>query len=343
MNKKILVVTDSYYKELGGSYEAVGSTVYNLRKQGLSVNFIYLFNGESRKKIKIRKVLKKFEIIHFYGIWTFQHIRWMLNSLILKKKIIITPMGALEPWSLKQKSFKKKVALCLYQKYFLKKASVIHCTSYNEEKNIKKIDQNINTVIIPHGQDGTKYIKTKVENLNNKKMLFFSRIHEKKGLETLINLWGELKPKNWILDIIGPEGDSTKKKLNQIILERNLEKEINFKEPVYKIFEKKKLFESYDISVLLSKNENFAFSILESLRHSLPVITTNNTPWDQIKTYNAGWFIDVEKDDVKEIFRKIFQISNEELLEKSKNAYKLSMEYTWDKIYPKFEKVYLEL
>ena len=65
--------------------------------------------------------------------------------------------------------------------------------------------------------------------------------------------------------------------------------------------------------------------------------------WEQIKTYNAGWFIDVENDDIKEIFRNIFQISNEELLVKSKNAYKLSLEYTWDKIYPKFEKVYLGL
>ncbi len=29
---KILFATDNYYNELGGSYEAIGSTAYNLKK-----------------------------------------------------------------------------------------------------------------------------------------------------------------------------------------------------------------------------------------------------------------------------------------------------------------------
>ncbi len=343
MTKKVLTVTDSYHQELGGSYEAVGSTVYNLRKKGLDINFIYLFNGEARKKINITNVLKNFHIVHFFGIWTIAHIQWMLYSLLANKKIIITPMGALEPWSLSQKSLKKKIALFVYQKFFLKKADLIHCTSQIEKENVKKIDPNINVTVIPHGQDGTEFYKTKVSNNNKKKMLFFSRIHEKKGLEILINLWNEIRPSNWELHIVGPEGDNTKKKLIKIVDENNLKKKIIFKDPVYNNFDKKKLFQQYDVSVLLSKNENFAFSILESLRHSIPVLTTNNTPWSNIKDYNAGWYIDMKKDNLKNILKNIFEINNNDLLEMSKNAYKLSLEYKWEKISSQYENIYKKI
>ena len=41
---KILFAADHYYKELGGSYEAIGSTAYNLRKSGNQVKLIYFNN-----------------------------------------------------------------------------------------------------------------------------------------------------------------------------------------------------------------------------------------------------------------------------------------------------------
>ena len=101
--------------------------------------------------------------------------------------------------------------------------------------------------------------------------------------------------------------------------------------------------QQYDVSVLLSKNENFALSILESLRHSIPVLTTNNTPWSNIKHHNAGWYIDMKKDNLKKILKNIFEINNNDLLEMSKNAYKLSLEYKWDKISSQYENIYKKL
>ena len=42
-------------------------------------------------------------------------------------------MGIFENWSLNQKKFKKKIALNIYQKFFLNNVNVIHVTS--EVKN----------------------------------------------------------------------------------------------------------------------------------------------------------------------------------------------------------------
>ena len=70
---KILLATGHYYKELGGSYEAIGSTAYNLQKNGMQVKFINFFNGEAYKDINVKKVLENIDIVHYFGAWTWPH------------------------------------------------------------------------------------------------------------------------------------------------------------------------------------------------------------------------------------------------------------------------------
>ena len=58
--------------------------------------------------------------------------------------------------------------------------------------------------------------------------------------------------------------------------------------------DKYNLFRSSDLFVLLSHSENFGLSIAEALSFGLPVITTTNTPWKDLKKYNCGWCIDLK-------------------------------------------------
>ena len=342
--KKILFFIENYYEELGGSYEAFGSTAYRLNKKKIKVKSIYFNNGETKKKINTYRIIKNHDIIHAFGVWSFKHIKTIIYSLILGKKIIITPMGSFEPWSMSQKKIKKQIAFMLYQKTLLKKVNLVHCTSKNEQENIKKLDKNIKTILIPHAAEGSNYEKKDI-NINKKikKMLFFSRIHKKKGLDNLLMAWRELKPNNWILDIIGPDSDGSSFELNQKIKEYKLTESIFIKKPVFGSNNKKELFTKYDFSVLPSKNENFGYSILESLRHSLPVITNTNTPWSEIKDYNAGCYINDDYESLKQTLLKVFNYSNEEILKKSKNAYELSKQYEWSSVLKKYEDMYSSL
>ena len=61
-----------------------------------------------KKKYDLFKIIKRFDIVHFFGCWSPALIKSFLISKLLKKKFIITPMGALEPWSLNEKKIKKK-------------------------------------------------------------------------------------------------------------------------------------------------------------------------------------------------------------------------------------------
>ena len=55
------------------------------------------------------------------------------------KKVIISPLGYLEPWSLEQSKIKKKIAWYLYQKNILEKADCIHVTSQQELNSLNKL------------------------------------------------------------------------------------------------------------------------------------------------------------------------------------------------------------
>ena len=340
--KKILIIIDSFYEEMGGSYIAVSSTVFELFQRGFDVKLIFFDNGISKKRIKLMSVISKYDIVHYFGAWKMSLIKSFFISKILKKKFIITPMGTFEPWSLSQKKTKKLIALYLYQKKILENSDLIHCTSHNEEKNLKIMSNKIKTFVVPHGID-TSDLKLKKRKLNmvvKKKALFFSRIHKKKGLIETIEAWNEIKPTNWELHIIGPKGDDTYDRAINLINKNNLKNQIFVKDPIFSQKKKDEMMREYDISILFSKNENFGFSIIEALNHSLPVLTNHNVPWKSIKDYDAGWYIEDDKDILISTLRKIFDLSNEELFQKANNAFKLSKKYDWNNIFPEMIKMY---
>ena len=67
-------------------------------------------------------------------------------------------------------------------------------------------------------------------------MLFLSRIHQKKGIEFLIEAWSQLDvelQKNWIVEVIGNGDESYIKTLQQKINKYNLQAQIIIKLPVF--------------------------------------------------------------------------------------------------------------
>ena len=337
---KILIITDSLFEQMGGSYIAVSSTAYELVKRGYDVKLISFNNGITRKRIKLFSVISKYDVVHYFGAWSVSLIQSFFVSKILKKKFIITPMGTFEPWSLGQKKLKKLTALYLYQKKILENTDLIHCTSSEEEKNIKRLSLKTKTFVASHGTKRLNFKKKEIKKDVKRKALFFSRIHKKKGLMETLEAWNEVRPKNWEFYIVGPKGDETYDEMIKFINQKNLKNEIFIKDPIFKQSEKSKLMNECDISILFSKNENFGFTIIESLMHSLPVLTNYNVPWNSIKEYNAGWYIQDNKKSLISTLKNISNLSDEELSIKSKNAFELSKKYDWEIIFPKLKKMY---
>ena len=60
--------------------------------------------------------MRDFDIVHIYGIWRPYLAKIFYKAKKLKKKIVISPIGSLEPWAIKQKWLKKKNCMALVSK-----------------------------------------------------------------------------------------------------------------------------------------------------------------------------------------------------------------------------------
>ena len=154
-----------------------------------------------------------------------------------------------------------------------------------------------------------------------KKALFFSRIHEKKGILELLISWSEINHPNWVLEIYGPASDQ--KYLNDIkfnIIKFSLQDKVKILDPVFDMKKKEEIFLSSDCFLLPSKSENFGMSIVEALAYGLPILTTEATPWSILKNNNGGKIIEFSQDNLTKGLRELLNMSDEDLLNMGSNG-----------------------
>lgn len=262
--------------------------------QFLDFSLINIFKLENEALIIFKRI--KPDILHLNTIWLPQN-HFILNAAKrLNIPIILTPHGMLEPWIMARNPLKKRIAMILYQKKDIKKASIIHATADMEAINIRKLGFMNPMVVIPNGIDLSSLPAPKTE-YGNKKMVFLSRIHPKKGIELLLEAWSQIQIGDWNLEIAG-DGDpeyikSIKKKIDSIGFTS-----VKLVGPKYGE-EKWDFIKSADLFVLPTFSENFGIVIAEALAMGVPVITSKGTPWEELEIHQCGWWIDLSLDNIK--------------------------------------------
>lgn len=250
----------------------------------------------------------------------------------------------LEPWVMRQGAVKKNLALLLYQRNSLKDADCLHALTLEEFKNIKKVNLKNPIAIIPNGINIKKFRPKNISGINNNKtILFLSRLHPKKGIELLIEAWAKV-PQNikrdWVLRIVGGGEAAYVNKIYKIISERSLFNQI---ELVGSKFDNDKIteFQNSNLFVLPSYSEGFPMAVLEASACGIPVITTKGTPWQELKTHNAGWWIDIGVEPLKEALIEAMKLSDIERIQMGLNGRKLVEEnYSIESVAQKMIQLY---
>jgi glycosyltransferase involved in cell wall biosynthesis len=146
------------------------------------------------------------DIAHIHSLWSVSTIAIYLWARIYDKPYLISPNGMLSEWALNQSKLKKSVSLSLIFRRIIKNAFAIIVNSKEEVSFLKDKGYKNKFYVIPNGVDLP--LKS-IENKNNgpKTLLFLSRIHQKKGIDLLIEAWKEVsvlaEKKNWHLNIVG--------------------------------------------------------------------------------------------------------------------------------------------
>lgn len=248
--------------------------------------------------------LKDFDIVHIHGVWDprLHHVAKMCRAA--KVPYVIAPRGMLEPWSLKQKWLKKRIARFLYQDRDLKKAAALHATAECEAEQFRKLGFKNYCIVSPNGvnlPEGDLGLDERCRcTADCRRALFVSRMHQKKGVLELVESWGRIKPQGWICELVytlnGDEEKAYEAKVKSRVQELGLSDQFVFTGAL----DDEKKWEAYgsaDLFVLPTYSENFGIVIAEALWAGVPVITTKGTPWRDLVSRHCGWWIDLPIED----------------------------------------------
>lgn len=285
-------------------------------------------------------------IVHIQNLWSLCLHRMIKECRRYDIKYLISPRGTLEPWSLRQKKLKKEVAMLMYQREDLIKAACIHATAISEMEHIRNLGFRNPIAVIPNGINIEKYpLKPyDITKKGKRTLLFLSRIHPKKGLDLLFKAWEELPhalTENWQIHIVG-EGDNSYSISDlKTMLERDFpDLDVKVLGPQYGE-DKIKCYHSADLFILPTHSENFGMVIAEAMCCGLPVITTNGTPWQELREKGVGWYTDVSVNAIKEALSDALCRTSEDLRDRGLRSRKIILqEYSIESIVGKFKLLY---
>jgi len=270
---------------------------------------------------EVFKEIKKNDIVHLSSLFFPPALIAALSSRYYKKKVVWSVRGELEDGALKYKSYIKMIYIKLIN-LCITQDVVFHSTSDRETQNIKKYFPNNNIVALPNYIELPK----KTEMAIAKQILFLGRIAPIKALENLIEAVFESKKfrqTDFTLKIVGPiDSQQYFDKLENLVMKLHLEEYVFFLPKVTGIEKEKLLAESYFL-VLSSHSENFGNVVLEACAQGTPVIASYGTPWEKLREYNAGYWVDNTPSGLSNVFDCIVTLDTETYGKMRENAYSM--------------------
>ena len=309
----LLATTDA-----GMSDPPVRETVVSYN--GVSAIFFPSQLGQSFKFSKpmskwLNASVPQFDLVHIHAVFNHACVAAARACLAHRVPYIIRPLGTLEPWSLKQKRFRKSVFWHLQGEQMLRGAAAVHYTTAAEQRSVEERFGLTNGIVIPLAieAEGDRVpangdLSKVVSELNgNPYVLVLSRLHHKKGLDVLIDAFLEVTAdaalEKWRLLIAGDGEPEYVRVLRSKVQGSDAGQGILFTGWVTGE-EKWKVLRSASLLALPSYQENFGLCVLEALTCGVPVVVSPHVNLaDDIESAKAGWVSDVETDRLATVLR----------------------------------------
>ncbi len=269
----------------GGALENITTgewTVFNDYTQ------VWYANHASISDSLVRQVEEvKPDILYIVGIYS-----WYFNivPLVFCKvpRKILSARGMLHPGALSQKKWKKKIFLRLFKLFEYQFKVSFHATDAEEKGYIHShFENHVEVFVAGNFPNNIGAVTAAPKQVGILKLITIALISPMKNilpvLESLQNITTNVQ-----YDIYGPvkEFDYWERCKEKIkLLPGNVT--VHYHQEIEPREVKDALSQSH-VFILPSKSENFGHAIYESLSAGLPVITSNNTPWNGLQEADAG-------------------------------------------------------
>jgi glycosyltransferase involved in cell wall biosynthesis len=331
----LLVTTDSGLRAdeaRNGEYKGVPAKFFSSQ---LGESFKYSRPLAAWLSLNIRH----FSLAHIHAVFNHSSVAAVHVCRKAGVPYVIRPLGTLDPWSMTQRSLRKRLFWQVSGKAMLSNAAAVHYTTDAEKIATEGFLGLNHGRVIALGIEANSAVSTSRDKLGQyfpalacePYVLVLSRLHPKKGLDVLIEAFLALVERHghWQLVIAGDGPADYVLKLKTMASSSLHQDRILFTGWLDGE-EKSALLDGASLLVLPSYQENFGLCVMEAMSHSVPVlVSTNVSLASEIASANAGWVADVDK---HALLAKLAEaLADEGEREKRGRAGKqLSLRYSWE-------------
>jgi glycosyltransferase involved in cell wall biosynthesis len=276
----------------------------------------------------IHEHLASFSIVQIHGLWRLDMLFTALKARNLSIPFILTAHGMLDGWSLERSHLKKLVARKLIGvDIMLRSAAGIQFGTEEEAREAAALMLPGKSYVIPNGidvADFTRNTKESTEELfqvfpdllsRQPVLLFYSRIHPKKGLDILLKAFARVSTEF-------PDAG---------LLIAGIRQDIGYENQIRKACESSKLskkafvttefigdrgkvpINAADIFVLTAHEEGFSMAILEAMAYGMPLVISDRCHMGVVEQVGAGLVVSLEQAQIEKGLREILSRSSSDL------------------------------
>lgn len=252
----------------------------------------------SAAKAQLKTLIATADIVHLQGVWRPILLNAAKIAQTLNKRYVISPRGMLDPWSLQQKAWKKKLGLYLGWKKAIDKAHFIHALNKAEAELLAPLNIKAPVKVFPNGTFPEKFINTPDKSAFLQKfpavqadrpyVLFLSRLHYKKGLDFLMDAFIELAEADSETQLVvaGPD-DGLQAEVEALVKRHKLESRVHIVGPLYGDI-KYSALAGAACFCLPSRQEGFSMAITEALACGTPAVVSDQCHFDEVESADVG-------------------------------------------------------
>jgi glycosyltransferase involved in cell wall biosynthesis len=244
-----------------------------------------------------RDILRGADFAHLHGVWSPVIPAVAAVARRLGVPYALVPHGQLDPWSLAQRRLKKRLALLLWFRRPIARATFLHMLNRDEERLAAPLRLPAPAEIIPNGvfleeidplpPRGT-FRAAQPAVGPHPYVLFLSRLHHKKGLDHLADAFALLAPRRRDVHLVvaGPD-DGARAPFEAQVAAAGLAERVHVVGPLYG---RDKLAAMVDASCfcLPSRQEGFSIAITEAMACGLPVVISDACHFPEVAECGAG-------------------------------------------------------
>jgi glycosyltransferase involved in cell wall biosynthesis len=217
-----------------------------------------------------------------------------------KIPLIISPHGETAPKALEKKKIRKFLYLMMARHTGLFQGAVWHAASDEEKADIvqkwrDRAAVRIAPLQLPMGNGASEQYTRIPKSLGILRAIFLSRIDQMKNLDLAIQLVADIP--GVTLDIYGPIGQPSYWAACQSRIASSGRADAFRYRGDLEPRQVPAVLSSYDLLLQPSQNENFGYTIFESLAAGCPVLISDRTPWRGLEARGIGKDIALEDRD----------------------------------------------